>query len=191
MSIELIITSCWPHPPHQQCKRAGPVAVFSIVHARVGQRNFLGGSFTPQLHRNSQRARQTVTESETADCRLQTADCSSTVARVGMAWWWVVGGTSEDLLLPIVLLRCSELWSIRDRAARSQSRWSAAAALNWLIDSSLCYYDVSQSRLLSYRISSTNVTPFKHFNSLHHNTRNYVFTEHSQYPNFIKTTDCK
>ena len=78
---------------------------------------------------------------------------------------------------------------IRDRAARSQSRWSAAAALNWLIDSSLCYYDVSQSRLSSYRISSTNVTPFKHFNSLHHNTRNYVFTEHSQYPNFIKTTD--
>ena len=37
--------------------------------SRVGQRNYLGGSFTPQLHRNSQRARQTVTESETADCR--------------------------------------------------------------------------------------------------------------------------
>ena len=154
--------------------------------SRVGQRNFLGGSFTPQLHRNSQRARQTVTESETADCR-------STAQWPGWGWpgdgLWV-----EPVQWGPAAAYCAAAvqWVvIRDRAARSQSRWSAAAAaaLNWLIDSLLCYYDVSQSRLSSYRISSTNVTPFKHFNSLHHNTRNYVFTEHSQYPNFIKTTD--
>ena len=63
----------------------------------------MGGSFTPRLHHNSPHDKQLQR------VRLQFAGAQHS-GRGGDGLVMVVGGTSGDLLLmPIVLLRCSEL----------------------------------------------------------------------------------
>ena len=78
MSIELIITSCWPHPPHQQCKRAE--TVFRIVQEWGRETSW------EEVSPHNCTAIASEHDKQLQRVRLQTADCSSTVARVGMAW---------------------------------------------------------------------------------------------------------